>query len=366
MTKHPSFALAFAFTLVAALAARALALPEDVAGPAGLLPDGGGWDPAPRDPQHYRAAAEYSRKHKGLAFLVVKDNTILFEDTENGFEQDRAHHVWSGTKTFTCALALAAEADGKLGLDATLGATLPEIPAGDRRAPLTVRDLLSLTSGLSESGPILTSDMLRARPQVRDKEAWSLREITAVYSAGERFRYAASPFVMFSLMLRRAVGEDPVDYLERRILAPIGARQTAWLRDPTGHAWWSFGAYVTARSWARFGMLLRDDGVFRGQRILPAGALGACFKGTAAMPAYGLGMWLNRPAKELLLPPVLQGRFASKGPILLPGGPDDLVAAVGYNDNRLYVIPSQHLVIVRFGSGHPRFEDDAFLALVLK
>lgn len=362
MSKLPT-----ALALLLAFAARpALALPEDVAGPAGLLPDGGGWDPAPIDAERYRAAAEYSRKHAGLALLVIKDNTILFEETENGFERDRAHHLWSGTKTFTCALALAAQADGKLALDATLGATLPEIPAADRRAPLTVRDLLSLTSGLSESGPILTSDMLKPKPQVRDKEAWSLREITAVYPPGERFRYAASPFVMFSLMLRRAVGEDPVAYLEHRILAPIGAAQTGWLRDPTGHAWWSFGAYTTARSWARFGMLLRDDGVFRGQRILPAGALGACFTGTQAMPAYGLGLWLNRPAKELLLPPVLQGRFASKGPILLPGGPEDLVAAVGYNDNRLYVIPSQHLVIVRFGSGHARFEDDALLALLLR
>lgn len=350
---------------------RAHALPADVPGPEGLLPDAGGWDPAPPPGDRadaYRAAADYSRRHAGLALVIVKDNTIVFEEAQNDFEIDRAHHIWSGTKTFTCALAAAAEADGKLMLDATLGATLGKLLGRgeqDPRARLTVHDLLSLTSGLSESGEILTVDMLRKRPQVPDKEAWTLREITAVYAPGERFRYAASPFVMFSMMARAALGEDPVDYLARRVFAPIDLRQTAWLRDGAGHAWWSFGAYTTARSWARFGMLLRDDGVFRGQRILPAGALGRCFKGSAAMPAYGLGLWLNRPAKTLLLPPVLQGRFASKGAILLPGGPDDLVAAVGYGDNRLYVVPSRGLVIVRFGKGHPGFEDDALLAHIL-
>jgi len=370
----PTLRSALALLLVAMGAGGTHAVPDDVPGPEGLLPDAGGWDLVSPDgvsggrSDAYRAASEYSRRHGGLALVVVKDNTILFEEAENGFELDRAHHLWSGTKTFTCALALAAEADGKLGLEATLGETLGSLlPGGpsDRRASLTVRDLLSLTSGLWESGAILTTDMLRAHPQVLDKEAWTLREIPAVYRPGERFRYAASPFVMFSLMARKALGEDPVDYLARRVLTPIGLRQAGWLRDGAGHAWWSFGAYTTARGWARFGMLLRDDGAFRGQRILPAGAVAKCFQGSAAMPAYGLGIWLNRPAKELLLPPVLHGRFASQGPILLPGGPTDLVAAVGYADNRLYIIPSRGLVIVRYGKGHPGFEDAALLSRLL-
>lgn len=358
-------ALSLGVLLHGFIAAPARAIPEDIPGDAGLLDDPGGWNEAlvPFETSRYRAAATYSRKHAGLALLVVEGDTLVFEGAENGYDLRRAHHLWSGTKTFTCALAAAAQADGLFTLDTTLSATLG---LADRRASLTVRDLLSLTSGLSEATEILTGDMLAARPIVADKEAWALREITAVYAPGERFRYAASAFVLFSALAGKALGEDPLAYLERRVLDPIGFRHTAWLRDPAGHAYFSFGAYTTARSWARFGLLLRDDGVFRGQRVLPAGALAPCFTGTTAMPAYGLGVWLNHEARQLWLPPALQGRFASKGPILLPGGPDDLIAAAGYNDNRLYVIPSRSLIIVRFGRGHPAFEDDRLLALLLE
>ncbi len=352
--------------VLSVLAMPAYALPEDVPGVAGLLPDVGGWPDTGHDDARFAAAAAYSRRHGGLALVVVEAESVVFEAADNGFELDRAHHLWSGTKTFACALAVAAEADGKLALDARVGDILiGDLTIADARAGRTVQELLSLTSGLSESGPVLTSDMLRTRMQVPDKEAWVLRHIRQQHEPGARFRYAASPFVMFVAMAARAVGQDPIAYLEQRIFQPIGLRQTQWLRDGAGHPWLSFGAYTTARSWARFGMLLRDDGVFRGQRILPAGALQKCFVGTAAMPAYGLGLWLNREAKQAWLPKALQGRFARKGPILLPGGPEDLVAAAGYNDNRLYVVPSRDLVIVRFGRGHPSFEDHALLALLL-
>lgn len=355
-------AVAIGLLLFGAGAARAL--PEDVEGPDGLVDDPGGWSVAAPDAafsERAEAAARYSRKRGGLALLIVKEDAIAFEEAENGFDLRRAHHLWSGTKTFTCALAAAAEVDGRFTLGTEIGAVLP---LDARRASLTVRDLLSLTSGLSES-PLLTTDFLRAKPQIADKEAWTLREITAVHDPGTRFRYAASAFAMFSAFARAALGEDPIEYLTRRVLEPIGYRSGGWVKDAAGHGWFSFGAYTSARSWARFGMLLRDDGLFRGQQVLPGGLLSRCFEGSAAMPAYGLGIWLNREATQLWLPPALQGRFASKGPILLPGGPADLMAAAGYNDNRLYVIPSEGLVIVRFGKGDPSFEDDKLLGLLL-
>lgn len=352
-------ALALAFI---ATVAPAHALPDDLPGPDGLLPEPSSAPPLlPAAPDaaaaaRYAAAAAYSRKHGGRALLVVDGDRLVFEDYENGHEAERAHHLWSGTKTFMCALVAAAAADHRFDLDTRLDAHLPDLDK--RRAALTVRDLLSLSSGLSESGEILTTDMLRARPKVRDKEAWALREITAQYPPGERFRYAASPFVFLAALARRALDEDLITYLDRRVFAPIGMRQSNWLRDDAGHPFFSFGAYTTARGWARFGMLLRDDGRFLGREILPPGLLHRCFEPSPAMPAYGLGLWRNAPASNpLWLPPVLHDRFAKKGPILSAEGPADLYAAVGYDDNRLYVIPSRHLVIVRLGAGAGSFTD---------
>ena len=139
--------------VTASLVTPAYALPEDVPGAAGLLPDAGGWPEPANEGREYAAAADYSRRHAGLALVVVEGQRVAFEVAHNGFELDRAHHLWSGTKTFACALAVAAEVDGKLGLDTRVGEALAaEVSAADGRAGRTVAELLSLTSGLSEAG----------------------------------------------------------------------------------------------------------------------------------------------------------------------------------------------------------------------
>jgi CubicO group peptidase (beta-lactamase class C family) len=348
-------------------APTARALPDDLPGPAGLLPDAGDLPVTTPDAvaaARYAAAARLSDAQKGAALLVIDGAALVFEHYAQGFDPARAHHLWSGTKTFACALVAAAADDGRFDFDTPLGAHWPELDPA--RGAVTVRQLLSLTSGFGDSPSILTADVLKARPRVADKEAWTIKHIRAEQPPGERYLYAASPFVFLASMARRALGEDPLNYLDRRVLGPIGMPHAGWLRDGAGLPWLALGAYTTARGWARFGMLLRDDGVFRGTRVLGAGRLAECFKGTARMPAYGQGLWLNAPTPRAnWIPKVLRGRFAARGPVLWPDGPQDLVAAVGFRDNRLYVIPSRGLVVVRLGYGHPDFNDAALLRAVL-
>jgi CubicO group peptidase (beta-lactamase class C family) len=118
-------------------------------------------------------------------------------------------------------------------------------------------------------------------------------------------------------------------------------------------------------------MLMRDDGVFAGARLVAAGRLGTCLRGSAALPAYGLGWWLNAavtPAQAEQIPSVLRERLAPP-PRLFEPGPPDLFAAIGSDDQRLYVMPSRGLVVVRLArptrEAEP-FTDAAFLDLLLR
>lgn len=346
--------------------------PDRRGGLTGVLDDDGGFAraaPSPDALTRYEAAAAWSRAHGGRALLVVDGDAVTFEDLENGYDGRHGHALWSGTKSFACALAVAAEADGKLRLDEPVASALPALRADPRAAAITVRDTLALTTGLADASAILTVDFLSAHPTVRDSYDWITRRAAGLARAtpGASFAYHSTHLALFGAFLRARLGGDPVAWLDARVLDPIGFRRTGWQRDPAGNASFSFGVFTTPRSWARFGVLVRDDGVFRGQRILPAGGLARCFRGSEPMPIYGLTWWLNAPLpseRRARVPSALAG-LARDGGAFLPGGPEDLVAAVGWKDNRLYVIPSRHLVIVRFGEGDPGFSDPTLLGLLL-
>jgi hypothetical protein len=88
------------------------------------------------------------------------------------------------------------------------------------------------------------------------------------------------------------------------------------------------------------------------------------FTGHAANPAYGMGFWLNRPPPVPRLQPIYVLQLAIDGDQLYPGGPRDLVAAIGSEKQRLYMIPSLDLVVVRFGC-ETAFSDGDFLSRLL-
>jgi CubicO group peptidase (beta-lactamase class C family) len=315
------------------------------AGDGDRLDDDGGFaegSPDAASLARYRDAARYSRAHAGLALLVVEGDSVVFEEASNGYDLRRGHHIWSGTKTFACALAMSAVADGKLALDDHPARLLDELRRTRGADEIEVHNLLRFDSGLDRG-------RLASKP-------------------GERYAYVGDHLATFVAFMAELLGEDPLAYLHRRVLDPIGFRYTRWRRDGKGRPYLGIGALTTARSWARFGVLMRDDGRFRGREVLPPEMLAQCLHGSSAMPAYGFGIWLNEPVppeRRRHIPGVLVGPFAREGRVLWPHGPADLVAAVGYQDNRLYIIPSRGLVIVRFGRGHARFEDEDLLSRLL-
>jgi CubicO group peptidase (beta-lactamase class C family) len=95
-----------------------------------------------------RRAAAYNREHRGISMLVMRAGRIVFEDYPSGGAADRAHETASGTKSFCGIVAAAAVQDRLLGLDELAAETLPEWRDDPLRRRITIRHILSLTSGL--------------------------------------------------------------------------------------------------------------------------------------------------------------------------------------------------------------------------
>lgn len=318
--------------------------------------------------EKYRLAADYSKNFRGLSVLVVKGERVVFEEYQNGFAANEAHQLASGTKSFAGVAAAAAVEDKLLKFDEKVGDTITEWKADARKLKITVRQLLTLTSGLDtgESG----------RPPTYAAAV----NFAARYDAGTTFEYGPGAFQIFGELMRRKLKtETYLDYLKRRIFNPIELNVASWTMR-NGQPNIPSGAFLTARDWAKFGQFLKNGGKWNGKQIVARRLLEECFAaGTKANPNYGLTFWLNRShdAKANVAEKTGGGNQDLQGALQFEPEttraakygigtslPKDLFMAAGAGKQRLYVIPSLDLVVVRQGR-QSRFDDEEFLKRLL-
>lgn len=305
----------------------------------------GGTDARP--PADPLAAARYSAEHAGDAVLVFRHDSLVLEQYQNGYDGRVPHPLASGTKAFSCVLAALGRTDGLLTLDEPVARTLTEFAADSLLRRITIRQLLDLTSGLEPDR--------------------SGRGVTLGTPPGRRFAYGGTGFAVFGvLMSRKLQGGDLVDYLTRRVFAPLGIEVGSWLRDGGGNPGLAGGASMTARAWGEFGLLLLDQGRRHGRQLVSRDALTECRRGSEANPSYGLGLWLNAPEPDRGPPPGVVRAGPTDRLIHAADLPHDLWLAAGAGGQRLYILPSADLVVVRFGHNTgPDYRDDEFLRVLL-
>jgi CubicO group peptidase (beta-lactamase class C family) len=312
----------------------------------------------PRDlPDRFEMAAAYAEAHAGDALVVWDAGEIVLERAQNGYDLDEPHYLASGTKSFAGVAALAAVADGHLSLDDRVAETIPAWRDDPPKSKITVRQLLHLTSGLDpgEAGGAPTFDDAIQAPMLDAPDT--------------TFRYGPLAFQVFGALLQRVLdGEDPLRYYERRFFDPVAIEVGDWARVDRQDPQLAGGAWLTARDWLRFGRLLLNDGRWEGEQLLPAGLLDSLTAPTPASPGYGLTVWLNAavdPGDPFFehAPPSLQ----PDGPegMIYADGPSDLFMAAGLFNQRLYVVPSREMVVVRFGRADATWNDAEFLARLL-
>jgi CubicO group peptidase (beta-lactamase class C family) len=278
------------------------------------------------------AALAYAERHTLHALVVRAGEDVVLERYAGGYDAEKPHALYSGTKSFWGVLAVAAERDGLLDLDEPVARTIPSWSEG-AKARVTLRDLLQLTSGIGFGG------LGSAVPTYDAALATELKN-----PPGETFTYGGIPLQVFGAVLARKLaprGLSPHDYLRERILDPIGLRVGNWRALKDGTHPLPTGAFLAAREWLKFGLLVRDRGRCEQNVVVPEDALARCFTGSRANPRYGLAWWLSP----------------------LPNHPE-IVYASGSGGQALYVLPPENAVIVKFGNASS-WKHDAFLKRLL-
>jgi CubicO group peptidase (beta-lactamase class C family) len=190
---------------------------------------------------------------------------------------------------------------------------------GDPREDVTVRHLLSMTSGIQNDG-----DRLR---QAENRIAFGIRQ-PLVAPPGTVFDYNNCACAALSVVIRAASGMEMAEFLRRRLYEPLG--MTGLRHEmPAGKTLPYTGLHITARDAARFGYLFLRRGMWNGTRILSEAWIDqACRASQDVNPNYGYLWWVNT-----------NGFWKSL--------PRDAFSAQGMYGNNVTVLPSHDMVVVR-------------------
>jgi CubicO group peptidase (beta-lactamase class C family) len=291
------------------------------------------------------AAAEPGRERRTTAIVVAHDGELIAERYAPGYDETTPMLSWSMAKSVTAALIAIEIGDGRLHLKEP--APVPEwSKPDDPRHAITLDQLLRMSSGLAfdehygavndvsrmlflsgDVGKFAAESRLGAPPD----SVWS---------------YSSGTTNILARILRELHGNDLAKLVRfsRERLFDATDMTSAFLEpDTSGSFIGSSFAFMTARDWARFGELHRNDGVWFGRRILPEGWVRYVTTPTPLAPdgQYGAHFWLNAgdPANPAKRP--------------WPKLPTDTYAATGHSGQYVFVVPSLKLVVVRLGLSLP-------------
>ena len=269
------------------------------------------------------------------AIAVVHDGRIVAERYADGFSEKTPLLGWSMTKSVNAVLV------GRLMLAGVLNPAMNDLfPEwrGDARAKITLGQLLAMESGLAfnESYGSVT-DVTRMLFLEPDMSRFVL-SLPLEANPGERFNYSSGDAVLLSRFWMSAMNgrSQALTFPARALFAPLGMASAVMEPDETGIFVGSSYMYATARDWARFALFLLEDGVWKGNRLLPTGFVGAmALPSKASDGAYShMQTWAMGPGRE------------SDADY---GLPDETFWILGHDGQSAAVIPSKKLAVIRLG-----------------
>jgi CubicO group peptidase (beta-lactamase class C family) len=315
-------------------------------------------------PEARAKAIAYAMANRSKALIIWRDGRIEAEAYGLGADATTPLNARSMAKPLgAIAIGRAIQLGAVKDLDQP-AATFISAWRGTPKAAITIRQLLNMTSGLAEQGPVVDPASVMTRAYLHPRhDAVLIDEYPLTAVPGARYQYSNASAEMIAAVIEHATGRRYAEFVSSEVLKPLGAvGGEVWVDRPGGLAHSGCCIFLPARTWLSLGLLLMDDGVWSGRRLLPAGYVQAMRTPSAENPRYGLGVWLpgeyiqrrgfGRPGQML-------GAVLHSEPYLAP----DLFLFDGNANQVLYMVPSKRLAILRMGDPPPKSPewDNAFL-----
>lgn len=270
---------------------------------------------------------DYLQLKHSKSFIILVNGRIVLENYFNGHSATTPWYWASAGKTLTTTVTGIAEKEGLININNKVSDYLG---IGWTSAPLakenliTCKNLLSMNSGLNET---LGDNVSPANLQY-------------VADAGTRWAYH-NVYVKLQGVVSQASGQTWTNYFNTKLRDKLGMTGGAWINSGDGlSVYWS-----TSRNMARFGLMALNNGKWNDNQVVNETFFNnATSTSQNINQSYGYMWWLNGKSSYRLP----QTQFQFNGSII-PSAPSDMYCALGKDDQKIYVIPSKKMVIIRMG-----------------
>jgi len=262
------------------------------------------------------------------SFVIMRDGEVVYESHARGHGMDVPQSMWSVTKSIVSALTGIAIREGFIeSVDQKVIDFYPEakIDKGqESKRDMTIEHLLTMTSGLP--GALDRGEM---NCLMADDAGLAAFESKQAAAPGERFSYSsgAGPQALVGL-LQRVIGRNLDDFAQEHLFGPLGMDSVTWSTAKDGSPTGGMGISMSPRDMLRFGQFYLQNGVWKGQQILPEG-------------------WVEQSK------PFLKTRLSDYGYLLWGGDHGELgrfIGARGLGGQIISAYPETGLVVVRTGN----------------
>ena len=287
----------------------------------------------------------FKKEDETRAVLVIYKDQIIAEKYGTGFSSDSRILGWSMTKSILSTVYGIMQYQGKLNVQDK--APVSEWQ-NDERKEITLHNLLQMNSGLEwDENYDKISDVTKMLFLEKDMTVMQ-RKKPLEGKPNESWNYSSGTTNLLSGILRKELGsqQEYLDYWYRELIDKIGMNSMIIETDMAGHYVGSSYAWATARDWGKFGLLYAHKGNWNGTQIFAPEWVDYVAKPTpTSNGTYGAQFWLNAQGK-------------------MKDVPKNMFYADGYQGQRVYILPDQELVIVRFGL-KGNYDENAFLKGIL-
>ena len=261
------------------------------------------------------------------SFIIIKDGKIALEKYYGTFTKDSLWYWASAGKSLTAFLTGMAQEEGALDINDSTSKYLGigwtnETP--EQEGLIKVWHQLTMTSGLDYD--------------VVDNDCTDPTCLNYLGDAGSFWYYYNAPYRLINNVIESATGINYNSYTNSRVKTRIGMSSGIWVQDVF---------YSRTRDAARFGLLMLGKGIWNSDTLMhDTNYYNAMINTSQAYnESYGYLWWLNGKSSNMLpgTSLVFQGE-------IVPNAPADMYAALGKNDQKIYVVPSENMVVVRMGN----------------
>ena len=282
---------------------------------------------------------DYLNLKNSKSFIILVNGRIVIENYFNGHTATTPWYWASAGKTLTSTMTGIAQQEGFLNINSKVSDYIGTGWTSETLAKenlITCRNLLTMTSGIDDYVNGVYSDDVT--PSSLNYKA----------DAGTRWAYS-NVYVKMQDVIAQASGQTWINYFNAKLRDKLGMTGS-WLQSGNNAVYWS-----TTRSMARFGLMALNNGKWNGTQIVNETYLNQATTTSQNINlSYGYLWWLNGKATYHLPQSQLEINES-----IIPTAPNDMFMALGKNDQKIYVIPSKKMVIIRMGDS----ADTANLAL---